>query len=268
MSFILYFFRFHASIEYKTRYFFTQIVKLFFFLTGKWIQSDYFLGTGKFVITNKFWTFEIEEPSDMHAILGECFEKDLTPYFSISSWNIFLDIGANIGKYSMYLANQWYTVYAFEPNKVTYNYLQHNAILNRKKWGDNIHLHNIWLSDTASQLTLYYPEWNLGVARFENIRKDSQYIVHTEDIKVVPFLSFATEKHIIMKDIWLIKIDVEWWELAVLKWMGDSLQDISGRIIIEIIQDKEEIFLLLEQFWYRLVFSDRSNNFVFDKNEN
>ncbi len=214
-----------------------------------------------FTIENKFGIFRIQEPSDMHAILSTCFERSLLPYFALDKESTFLDIGTNIGKYSIYVARQGYTTYSFEPNPLTFWYLTTNKNLNTVS---NLHLSNYWIGSEDKTVILYHPGNNLWVASDVNVWENHQD-VHTTNIQLKSFAHAISDNNIDIRHVWLIKIDVEGSELDVLKGIEPYLADLTGRIIIEISQNKETIFEILQSNWYHLIFEDGLANFVFDK---
>lgn len=71
-----------------------------------------------------------------------------------------LDVGANIGNHSLWLARRFARVYAFEPNPVCLRLFEANMLMNQI---DNVHVFGLGLSDQAAQ-TLFHANLrgNLG----------------------------------------------------------------------------------------------------------
>lgn len=224
-----------------------------------WLDSAYFLWSGKYIISNKYWTFEIDEPSDMHAILSECFEYDIQKYFSCPKNKIFLDIWTNIGKYSIFLSNQWIETYSFEPNPITYKFLENNKKLNNSL--KNLHLNNYGLWSKKSSTILFYPGNNYGIAR--NVPEKTRLNPNNIKVNIQSFDYFIDKNSLDVSMVWLIKIDVEWAEYDVLLWLEKYLQNMSCVIIIEIFVDYKKIFSILNKYWYRKIYNDWLNNYVF-----
>ena len=63
-----------------------------------------------------------------------------------------IDIGANIGSYTLPLARRFKIVTAFEPNKVHCRLLRLNVSLNKLR---NVHVYEVALSDTNGTMPLY-----------------------------------------------------------------------------------------------------------------
>ena len=73
------------------------------------------------------------------------FERDITKYLlkKHKGGMTLVDIGANIGRYSIILAKKGWDVYSFEPVKDTFNQLKINAENN--SLGNNIKMYNLGL---------------------------------------------------------------------------------------------------------------------------
>ena len=145
---IKYLFQFRASPLYRLGYFYSSCVKFFRLAFLGTFDFTHFPFSGDFIITNSLGTFKIYEPSDMHSVLNPNSEKDLLPYFRMEG-GVFLDIGTNVGKYSVYVGKYRpdNTIYAFEPNTYLYeNYLTENIRLNNLT---NVHLVNLGLSSQS-----------------------------------------------------------------------------------------------------------------------
>lgn len=77
--------------------------------------------------------------------------------------NVFYDVGANVGVYSLYsAATKPLTVYAFEPESQNYALLNRNIYLNHLQ--ECIQAYNFAISETAKIDHLYLAEFNAGGA--------------------------------------------------------------------------------------------------------
>lgn len=184
----------------------------------------------------------------------------------LDTWEKYcIDVWANIWRWAIDLAkNLWYKVIAFEPAPWTYTHLVKNIELS-EMW-DNIESYNIWLWKGKSELPfLIWDIWDttahiddkdfdhwcrrplpmkrisVHVDRFDDIWIDSQKIKNTK----------------------LILIDVEWFELNVLKWMSESIKSMwDVKLIVEIWHDqkkKEEILNFMQKLWFRAKQINRDN---------
>lgn len=128
--------------------------------------------------------------------------------------DVFIDVGANIGLYSLYaskIIGSNGKIYAFEPTPVIFDRLKQNIRLNNF---ENIEPHNIGLSNSKSFIDFNisndgHDAWNSFAKLPENISYEKiKVLVDTLD-------SFISENKI--KNISLIKLDVEGWEKFVLE---------------------------------------------------
>lgn len=120
-----------------------------------------------------------------------------------------LDIGANVGLFSIHLASQKnLNVYAVEPTATNFTRLTQNKNLNHL---DNLHLNNIGLSDenSFSFLTNYSPS-NSGTFRVVENNEFNSYLIK------LATLSDLVKFHKIT-NIELLKIDVEGFEMKIFK---------------------------------------------------
>lgn len=149
---------------------------------------------------------------------------------------IFVDIGANIGYFSMLVASKKFPVVAFEPVEANYSLL-------KKSIADNnfqhlISTHQTFLSDKKEEIIVNVSENNMGLCSSRKLLEfDFSYSEkHMSDI-LDTFFGINTINNLIMK------IDVEETEKNVLYGMEDTMR--SGKvsnIIIEICRYDIEIF--------------------------
>ena len=171
----------------------------------------------------------------------------------------FLDIGANIGYYSLFF-NNIKNIYAFEPNKDNFLKLKKNCDLNNR----NIKTYNFGLSNINSESKIWYSNKNKmgGSAIFDkndpelkkydtkNINKEKIFIKKLDDI-----LDIKNEKI-------LVKIDVERHEKKVLEGMEKII--LQNGIIMQIeISDlqKESVFNYLKKMNLRWINTIRHDHY-------
>ncbi len=144
----------------------------------------------------------------------------------------FLDIGANVGWYSILVAKAApeASVYAFEPVPSTYQLLMENILLNNI---GNIHPHNFALGAEEQQLEFFFHPENSDSASLVNIleRPDAQKLV----VSVRKLDDVAASKDL---KVDFLKCDVEGAELMVLR---GALQTIE--------RDRPIIFLEMLRKW-------------------
>lgn len=141
----------------------------------------------------------------------------------------FIDIGANVGTYTMVLAPIFNHTYAFEPNRHVYNIMCGNIALHNLS--EKTTLVNMGLSDKDEVLTYkMYDELGGGNAFVKNDGCDVSNVfahmydwcvgdtVNTQSLRVGTLDSFG------IRDVGLIKLDVEGFELNVLKGAVDTIE--------------------------------------------
>jgi len=136
-----------------------------------------------------------------------------------------LDIGGNIGAFALLFEqlNPTATICTFEPHPVTFRRLADNLARNNSK----VQAFNCGLGDKKTQLKLYEIDaHNTGMNKLFAEEQDH------------PFVEIGIER---LDECWadrgqidLIKIDVEGFELAVLRGAGQLLQKYFPLLIIEI----------------------------------
>ena len=127
-----------------------------------------------------------------------------------------VDIGANIGVYSIFLADLVGThgrVFAFEPDPVLFEAAVTNVRVNGKN--EVITLHNLALGSRTGQATLHRSTYNSGDNRL------SASATHKES---VPVNVARADDVLDGAKIDLIKMDVQGWESDVLRGLEQTLR--------------------------------------------
>ena len=118
-----------------------------------------------------------------------------------------LDIGANVGWYSFYLANDGYKLYSFEVSRINSYILKKNFCLNENI---NVTIINKGIGLKEEKCLLHHPSHNIGNAVIlcgENAKISRNTKNLTEEVeftKLSNYYDFLSEKNIA-----LIKLDVE-----------------------------------------------------------
>jgi len=175
--------------------------------------------------------------------------------------DIFLDIGANIGYYSIFasrIIGNSGRVYAFEPSNREFRRLLRNIELNHCS---NIIPINIALSNSNNEINFSIASGHTGLNSFTITDRAVE-----KSVQIVKPMRLDTYFDTVGQKIQLVKIDVEGSELFVLKGMEALLKDhLIQRIIIEITPRffnsfsyrKEDVYNLLYRYGFKsLVNSD------------
>jgi FkbM family methyltransferase len=149
-----------------------------------------------------------------------------------------IDIGANIGAHTFNLAKivgNNGSVIAFEPMEWAFKKLKKNFDLNDF---DNIILENSGLSDeTIEKEEHFRSSWPVDKKTFSRVFSEQTKEIDSKNIKIKNKLQFSRlddylKKH--RKSVDLIKIDVDGYELKILKGAEDVLKNNSLIIIMEL----------------------------------
>lgn len=180
-----------------------------------------------------FESYDISSCIPASIDLLEKVDKELKILCKTKKKVVMFDIGANIGVFS-FLAKKYRNlkVYAFEPVKQTYNYLQYHIKLNNLE--KQIIPINCALTDILDNKTMdiripsdvqHYGLVTLGETplRFDN------YI--TETVKLDTLDNFCLENNIECIDI--MKLDTEGWEYYILKGGSQIINKCHPIIISE-----------------------------------
>jgi FkbM family methyltransferase len=165
--------------------------------------------------------------------------------------DVFLDIGANIGCYSLAAAAKVGLegkVIAFEPVAHVFKNLQFNFELNRL---NQAKAEKLAIYDREGSVTMHVAgRENLGMSSM--LRHDAEN-GQTEEVITSTLDGYLAENGI--EGVDLIKLDIEGAELAALKGMCNTLTNLRPVLIIEIIDtmtpDGEAILELLRELNYK-----------------
>lgn len=162
----------------------------------------------------------------------ELFEKRLLLELARDA-KVVLDVGANIGWYSLHIAAQESAarIYAFEPVPMTYAKLTANVALNRM--GDRVIAVAHGLSDKPGAFEMFLPGTSGSpAASLSNLHPTEESRRVTAHFSTMD--AFVAERGIERVD--LLKCDVEGAELMVLKGGEASLARFKPAILIELLR--------------------------------
>ncbi len=165
------------------------------------------------------------------------YEYSIIPFYYLSKKaKVIVDIGANIGYYSLVgaAANKQAKVYAFEPVPRIANRFRKQIAINEFF---NIAIEEKVVGDVNTEVSFYIPVGNT-MALAASTKKG--WVSETEEVKVksVTLDSFKKEKKI--GNIDLIKMDCEFHELEVLKGMDNILKTDKPDILMEVLFPEAE----------------------------
>jgi len=169
---------------------------------------------------------------------------------------VFLDIGANVGIFSLIASQTFDEVFSFEPNPETYKILENNIKINLNK---NITAYNIGLSNQNSTMELYVNPLNNGGASLNKFnQKITQEGVGYDWDKVDVQVGILDDIFILKnKRIDLIKIDVEGHELLVLKGALNLISTYTPIIYAEVAKDYSKVMDILPKSYFAYSLIDK-----------
>lgn len=210
--------------------------------------------------TNETYLFDIKDTAISSKIFssGKTYsEEEIRMFFYMTEkyygfkprkGDIFLDIGANIGTTSVYVAKYYketLNVISFEPDPHNYKYLQLNIILNDCK---NVTAENIGLSNKSEKKDMMVFQDNRGKNRM--ISPASGPLSQGEE--AIKVQAICLDEYIVKNDIEKDKIkyiwiDTEGYEPYVVAGMSDLLSNGKIPLFMEFSYDimSEDMFQLL-----------------------
>lgn len=212
-------------------------------------------------INNFIFEIDIRESIERKTYFIREYEKkrmDQLHYFSkkINS-KILIDIGANIGFYSILFSDRFERVYSFEPNERNFKVLRKNIGNNKLK---NIQVFNFGLGENEEVLignsnTKGELFQTSGFAISKDNKKGERVIIKKGD----DFLQFKNKTL-------TIKIDVEGFEFFVLKGLKSTLINNWCILQIEIWEkNNDEVHQFLKLLGYKMISSIDGDTYFSNK---
>jgi len=168
------------------------------------------------IINRRIPLFKIILGNDLTRIGSE---NHLEPYFVLENDGCFIDVGANVGLWTFYMAKKGVEVHSFEPSPKPY-------LILRKKAEDypKVKVYQCALGEKN-----YTTELNIHIASgHDSLLKSEEDFVRRISINVKTLDSFK------LQNIGLVKIDTEGFEVPVLMGAKKSILRNKPRLIIEI----------------------------------
>lgn len=186
------------------------------------------------------------------------FEKDVWDYLKVNKGDVFVDIGAHIGGYTIRIAiavREDGKVLAIEADPVNYEFLKKNILLNNIK--------NVIAIRCAAYNSRGQVRFNFGYSSWHGsvYGKGEFGYTYVEAFPVDELLAYYE-----LAPDW-IKIDVEGAEYEVLEGLKGTLMKISPKLVIEVSHQnlKKVKKLMEEELDYRgeVIFSDLNCSYIF-----
>lgn len=182
-------------------------------------------------------------------------EDEVVLNYLIESNKVILDVGANVGWYSILFSrmNPEASIYAFEPIQETYDYLVTNLTLNACS---NVSHYQVGLKDKSGTASyFYFPEGSV-LASEENVIECEKAKNVTCPVKK---MDEFTDEHKILDKVGFIKCDVEGAEKLVLDGGLETIERSLPALFIELFErwtlkfnyHPNEVIELLSRYGYK-----------------
>ena len=142
--------------------------------------------------------------------------KELLYWFEKKNIDTFIDVGANIGYYTLLFSQKNIKTYSFEPNFENYTILHKNLEINH--FSQSL-IYNMGLSDHVGELEFYYRKEKSGHGSFNKDIQNKQNLNLCKKVPVDKLDNIYIEGDNIM-----LKIDIEGYELHAITGMLNLLR--------------------------------------------
>lgn len=263
MSGLLYIATLGNDAVFKVRYLLDKVLRrLIKVSTGAYPRWSLLPQT--YIIKNKDGDFRCAAGTDHDYIIRTTTEYELREYMHWKGPGVFIDVGAHIGKWSVFVAKQspGVQVFALEPNPETFSFLVQNIRLNNLQ--TYIQSINVGVYDKDGTMPFSANAELPAVSKLDVSHKSSNSI----DISVRRLDSLCGEYGIAPEDVRLIKIDVEGAELGVIDGVRGCLMDTQNiRLICEIFNEdtQKQIDALLRGYGFTYTACVAGSNYIWDK---
>ncbi|MEQ1797226.1 MAG: FkbM family methyltransferase [Lacibacter sp.] len=187
------------------------------------------------------------------------YEKETLNYLKTNygTFERVLDIGSNIGNHMLYYCSrlQAKQVVCFEPNAFNHSVLCKNVELNNLQ--DIVTVHNVALGETGGKgIQKDFTTMNTGMNRVEPVAA-SETGKGTVDIVRLDDLQY--------RDIHFIKIDVEGFEVSVLKGAAETFRSSKAVVLIEVFKESQaEVDEIMNSYGYRKTKTIEEFNMIYE----
>jgi FkbM family methyltransferase len=163
---------------------------------------------------------------------------------SLPNKRTFVDVGANVGIWSLPMKSHFKNVVSYEPSKQNIECIKANI-------PNGIDLREKAVADFNGEAKFHQAGKNCGDGKLCREGVKSTY--------VVPVVKLDDEN---LQNVDMIKIDTQGWELDVLKGMSNLIKSQQPWIMIEVNEDIDLCCSLMESLNYETVYVKSKRNFV------
>ena len=175
---------------------------------------------------------------------------------SVGDEFVFLDIGANIGSYSVSMMDICDSIIAFEPHPYTSKRCKMNFLLNG--YSENS-VKPLALSDSVGKI--HFSDYG-GSSTINHIVNDSSGI----EVEVSTLDKFIVDNKFSKENQYIIKVDVEGFEKQVFDGGKEFLTNFNIKGIIFECFSQDDVFDILKSYGYENIEKLSENNYFATKN--
>jgi FkbM family methyltransferase len=252
----LFFFKYGVTFKDKIKLFIAgillQLPRRLILYNGKYfLFLNSMIKFSKIKIHNNI--FLLNSIDDMTLHLQPNYESNIQDWFTkYYKSGVLIDVGANVGRYSITYASNAKKVICFEPSPETRRILLKNILLNKL---NNVEVYPfaLWYKN-GYELFEIYPH-HQGMNSIVNKEKGSN-IIKVKTIKL-------DDLRLNIREIDVIKIDVEGAEFEALHGMKDTIVRYKPAIVIEIKnKNKDLVNNFLNKIGYDMI-QTKNDNYLF-----
>lgn len=162
----------------------------------------------------------------------------------------FIDVGAHVGAWTLKLGKYFKNVFSYEPNPEAFNVLKQNIELNEMKNVDCINK-AVGNEDREIELTLYEHPSHSTILTHHPMEDHCGKIKDHVGVKMIRI----DDQH--FDNVSLIKIDVEGYEVEVVKGALKTIEKFKPRLLIEIHSEENE--KIIKDLLPNVKFTTKSN---------
>jgi FkbM family methyltransferase len=164
--------------------------------------------------------------------------------------NVFIDVGANMGTYTLMMQNFGIKTFSFEPAKANYKALTINLMLNNHE--NNAVVYNLGLGSKKSHELFVFDPINTGASHMNSVAvydHDTDGRGKMDEVDLVMLDEMIETMAISLTDRIMIKIDVEGMEKDVLLGAKEFMKKYSDIILVieSVHSGEQELKYILDQ---------------------
>ena len=225
----------------------------------------------KFLFGNKDFIYKWDDDITIRVIQGEhgtteCYYLGLYDYLEMSmlkklvhQGDVFFDIGANVGTWSLLAAKNGGNAYAFEPVKKTFDIMSSMVELN-PDLRNRIVCENAAVGDVDGMVCITTDEESTT----NHVVENTQGSESTQMVRQIAIDEYAKNMHIKMA-----KIDVEGYEVQALNGMKTMLRE--GKVDVIVLEDfdgkNSKSYQLLRSYGFKRCSYDLNRNMIVEDDQ-